>query len=81
MIESVWDVDESILNRKALGKPFGIKLTSSFFTSVFSNRVADNAGFHLDLECTFGELMKMRPDFKYESIKDEKFSMKTLLLD
>lgn len=34
--------------RKSFCNDFGIKLTSTIFTSTFSNRIADEAGFKLD---------------------------------
>lgn len=42
-------IGEHLLNaRRAVCKHFGIKLTSTVFTSDITNRLADKAGFKLD---------------------------------
>lgn len=66
-------------SRKAVGKPFGIKFTSNTFSSDYSNVVADKAGYHLELEYPFDEILRMYPVFP--SIKSSKLAMKTLKFD
>lgn len=41
--------EEFLRVRRAVCKEFGIKLTSTVFTSDFSNRIADKVGFKLDV--------------------------------
>lgn len=66
-------------HRKALAKPFGFKLTSTLFTSDFSNRIAEKAGFQSDIEYTCEELKRMFPRVQFGNFKAEKFAVKTLL--
>lgn len=67
--------------RKLLAKPFGFKLTNTVFTSDFSNRNADKAGFQLDLEFTYDEIKKIFPEIELGDINAKKISMKTLLFN
>lgn len=41
--------EKFLMVREAICKEFGIKLTSTLFTSDFSNRIADKVGFKLDI--------------------------------
>ncbi|XP_055310841.1 uncharacterized protein LOC129573786 [Sitodiplosis mosellana] len=71
--------EQFLRSRKPFCEAFGIKLTSTIFTSNFSNKIADNVGFKLDRVLSYADIRNDYPEFNLPPINSDLLTLKTLV--
>lgn len=61
-------------------KAFDIRLMQSFFSSDYSNYIADKVGFKVDTQYTMQELNEIYPNIPFNQIEAKIFAVKTWAL-
>ncbi|XP_031636532.1 uncharacterized protein LOC116349302 [Contarinia nasturtii] len=69
---------EFLKTRKSFCNMFRIELTSTIFTSSFSNNIADKAGFKLDKINSYEEIRIKHPHLKLPHINSDALTLKSM---
>ncbi|XP_049547971.1 uncharacterized protein LOC125959204 [Anopheles darlingi] len=72
---------EILKARVPICRAFGVKLTSTNFTAIGSQKAAAKAGFKTDLEMPCNEFVKVNPQYTLDGIKSKSLKMMSLVID
>ncbi|XP_049533481.1 uncharacterized protein LOC125949991 [Anopheles darlingi] len=72
---------EILKARVPICRAFGVKLTSTNFTAIGSQKAAAKAGFKTDLEMPYNEFVKVNPIYTLDGIKGKSLKMMSLVID
>ncbi|ETN62229.1 hypothetical protein AND_006082 [Anopheles darlingi] len=72
---------EILKARIPICRAFGVKLTSTNFTAIGSQKAAAKVGFKTDLEIPCNEFVKVNPKYTLDGIKSKSLKMMSLVID
>ncbi|XP_058116219.1 uncharacterized protein LOC131287956 [Anopheles ziemanni] len=72
---------EILKARIPICKAFGLRLTSTNFTAIGSQKAAMKVGFKTDLEMRYDEFVKVNPSYTFEGIKSTSIKLMSLVIE
>ncbi|XP_035781609.1 uncharacterized protein LOC118460947 [Anopheles albimanus] len=72
---------EILKARVPICRAFGVKLSSTNFTAIGSQKAAEKIGFKTDLDMACNEFVKINPKYTLDGIKSKSLKMMSLVID